>query len=159
MAPTMGAVTTGFFSTQARATWAMGDATSFRYLRNHVDDGSVALTEEPSAHRIVVKALGVFTPRSGQSSLNQRPPWNASHTLVGEQPEHLPLLLALHRVVEVLHGHELRPTAELGDMLHLGELPGPHRRGADIASLPALTTSWSASRVSSIGVFGSNRWI
>ena len=35
----------------------------------------------------------------------------------------------------VLHGDEAGPAVPLGDVEHLGELPGVHRRGADIAGL------------------------
>ncbi len=70
--------------------------------------------------------------------LCQRAPRNASYALIGKQPEHLALLLALHQVVQILHGHELGPAVQLGDVLHLGELPGPHRRGTEVAGLASL---------------------
>lgn len=38
----------------------------------------------------------------------------------------------------VLHGHELRPAVPLGGVLHLGELPGVHRTGPDVADLARL---------------------
>ena len=37
----------------------------------------------------------------------------------------------------VLHRYEARPAAPLGRVLHLGELPCPHARGADVAHLAA----------------------
>jgi len=58
--------------------------------------------------------------------------------LVGEQAEHLALFLALHQVVLILHGDEPCPPVQVGRILHLGELPSPHRRGADVASLAGL---------------------
>jgi hypothetical protein len=48
---------------------------------------------------------------------------------------------------------------EFGNVLHLSELPRPHRRRAEVADLFALTTSCSASIVSSMGVAGSKRCI
>lgn len=38
----------------------------------------------------------------------------------------------------VLHADKLGPAVHLGAKLHLGELPRPHRAGADIAHLAAL---------------------
>jgi hypothetical protein len=55
---------------------------------------------------------------------------NAAPALVRQEAEHLALLFALQQVVLVLHGNELRPAVQLGSVLHLRKLPGPHRRRA-----------------------------
>ena len=136
--PTMGAVTTGFFSTQARATCAIGDAASLGDLLYGVDDGPVAVDVESSPDWIDVEALACVRPRAGQAALGKRAVRDAADSLVGEQAEHLALFLALHQVVLVLHGDEPGPAVQVGDVLHLGELPGPHRRGADVAGLAGL---------------------
>jgi hypothetical protein len=57
---------------------------------------------------------------------------------VGEQAEHLALLLPRQQVVLILHGHEGRPAVAVGRVLHGGELPGPHRGGAEVADLAGL---------------------
>src|SRR5580704_17545175 len=38
----------------------------------------------------------------------------------------------------VLHGHEAGPAAEVGEIERLGELPGVHGRGTDVADLAGL---------------------
>lgn len=40
---------------------------------------------------------------------------------------HLAFFLAIAEVVEVLHGGELRPVVEFGEVLEGGELGRPHR--------------------------------
>ena len=49
-----------------------------------------------------------------------------------------PFLLTLDQVVLVLHRDEQGPTVQVSGVLHLGELPGIHRRRAEIADLPRL---------------------
>ena len=55
---------------------------------------------------------GLLPPRPGQPALGQRAPRDAADALVGEQAEHLPLLLALHEAVLVLHRHEPGPAVQ-----------------------------------------------
>jgi hypothetical protein len=62
-----------------------------------------------------------------------RPAAARHHVLVGEQAEHLALLLAGQQAVLVLHGDERGPAEGGGGVLHLGEAPSPHpmrRRGS-----------------------------
>ena len=56
-------------------------------------------------------------------------PWSS------QSGQHLPLLLAVEQVVVVLHGDEAGPAVQVGDVLGLGELPGVHRGGAEVAGL------------------------
>jgi hypothetical protein len=60
--PTMGAVTTGFFSTQASATCAIGHAAGLGDLLYGVDDGLVAVDVKAAPNWIDVEALRVFAP-------------------------------------------------------------------------------------------------
>src|SRR3954467_6479103 len=115
-----------------------GNAASLGCALDRVHYCSVALAEEPLPNSVMIKALGVLTPRSCKPSLCQWTPGKAADRLIGEQSEHLALFLALHQVVQVLHGYELGPAVQLGDVLHLRKLPGPHRRGADVAGLACL---------------------
>jgi hypothetical protein len=76
-----------------------GNATSLRYALDRIHDGSVTLAEEPLTNWVMIKALGVFPPRSSELSLCQRTPGNAANTPIGEQPKHLPLLVVILAVL------------------------------------------------------------
>ena len=54
------------------------------------------------------------------------------------EADHLALFFAIEQVVVVLHGDEARPAVEVGEIERLGELPGVHGRGADVADLAGL---------------------
>ena len=49
------------------------------------------------------------------------------------EAHHLALFFAVEEVVVVLHGDEAGPAVEVGEIEGLGELPGVHGRGADVA--------------------------
>ena len=73
-------------------------------------------------------------PVAGQHPARERAPGDDPHALIDALRDHLPLLLAIDEVVVILHRHEAGP----GDRLGLGELPGPHAAGADVAGLARL---------------------
>lgn len=52
----------------------------------------------------------------------------------------------------VLHGAEVVPTVALGDLLHVLKLAAYTAEAPSAGTLPALTRSFGASMVSSIGV-------
>ena len=114
------------------------DTASFRDLLYRIDDWPVTLDVVASTDLINVKALRVLTPGPGKPSLGERAPGNAANSLIGKEAEHFALFLTLHQVVLVLHADELRPAMKLGRLLHLGELPSPHRRRADVACFAGL---------------------
>src|SRR5215216_3376286 len=114
------------------------DTASLRNLLDRLDDGPVALDVVPAADGVDIEALGVFAPSPGEPALRKGAVRNASYSLVTEQAEHLPLFLALHQVVLVLHRHKPGPTVQVSGVLHLGELPSPHGRRTDVASFPSF---------------------
>src|ERR1039458_2744698 len=98
--------------------------------------------------RLVVQVVGelvaagarrqpIALARAGarQHTPRERTPRDHADPLLDALRDHLPLLLAVDEVVMVLHRDETSPAAQLGDMLGLGELPGEHAAGADVASL------------------------
>src|SRR2546421_9665089 len=78
--------------------------------------------------------------------------------LVAER-QHLPLLFAVDEVQVILHRAEAGPPLLLGDVQRLLELPRDMAEAPMYRALPAFTTSCSASIVSSMGVWSSQRWI
>ena len=137
----MGAVTTAFCATQASATWAratprpsaMAPTAS---IMAWSDSRACVYSVLPNSS-LSWRAVGRH-PLAGQAAARQRAPGDHPHALVSAQRQHLALFLAVEQVVVVLHGDEARPAVALGDVLGLGELPGMHRRGPDVARLAAL---------------------
>ena len=80
----------------------------------------------------------LLVPRPGQSPAGERAPGEHADPLGEAEADHLPLLLAIEQVVVVLHRDEPRPAVEVGQVERLAELPGEHRRGADVAGLARL---------------------
>src|ERR1019366_5007660 len=70
-----------------------------------------------------------------QHTPGERAPRDHADPLLDALRDHLPLLLAVYEVVMIMHGDETSPAIALGDMLGLGELPGEHAAGADVAGL------------------------
>lgn len=62
------------------------------------------------------------------------------------------LVLPVGQAVVVLHGAEVVPTGALGDFLHVLKLAAYMAEAPSAGTLPALTRSFGASMVSSIGV-------
>ena len=137
--PTMGAVTTGFFATQARATWARETCRSRAT--------SATRSTMTRSARFVVQALtegvgfgpvGLHVPVPGQLPARQRAPRQDADGLIGTQRVHLALLLAIDEVVVVLHRDETGPTVLALQVERLAELPCVHGGGAEVADLAAL---------------------
>lgn len=126
MAATIGAATTGWASTQASATCAIDTPCPSNALHG-VNDRLVATIEELAAHRVDSRTVGLLPEWASQPPFGEGTPWEAGYALVRKEPEHLALLFPLDQAVLVLHGHKPRPAAQLGGVLHLGELPGRHR--------------------------------
>ena len=132
VAPTIGATTAGWRGDPGqRDLWAAErrarSATSAARRRRSPDRSSLVQVRPNSS--VSLRAV-VAVPRPGQAAAGQRAPRDDADALVDAQRQHLPLLLAVEQVVVVLHGDEPGPAVALGDVLRLGELPGPHRRGA-----------------------------
>lgn len=112
-------------------------------LPDRVDDGAVrvlVLAVQRLAELVGVgtRAGALRVPRAGDLAARERAPRDDTDAGVLAERVHLALLLALEQVVLVLHAHEGRPAVQLGDVLHLGELPCPHARRADVPGLPGL---------------------
>src|SRR6266699_882017 len=107
-------------------------------MLDRVGDGLVVVGQDPAGDVVGIAARGLLTPGAGKTAPGEGAPRDRSDTLVGEQAEHLALLLALHEAVLVLHRDEPGPAVQTGQVLHLGELPGPHGRRAEVADLPGL---------------------
>ena len=103
-----------------------------------VDDGLVVGAVERLAELVGLAAGRRGVPVAGQPAAGQRAPRDDADAQVGAQRQHLPLLLAVEQVVVVLHRDERRPPVGDRRVLGLGELPGVHRRGADVAGLAGL---------------------
>ena len=104
--------------------------------------------DDIEVRRLVVEVVGegvgaragrvtptVTRPVPRQHPARQGAPRNAPHPLVEAERNHLALLLAVDQVVVVLHGDEPGPAVRLGGVLRLGELPGEHAAGPDVARL------------------------
>ena len=105
-------------------------------------------------HRPPVQALGPITIlalgtrcgafieatliRPGENTSGQRRPGGQRHPGLHTIRVHLALFLTVDEVVVVLHRDELRPPVFLCGQLQLGELPGEHRRAAQVEHLPGL---------------------
>ncbi len=95
----------------------------------------------------------VGVPVARQAAAGQRAPRDDADALVAAQRQHLALLLAVEQVVGgSASTDEPRPAVLVGRVQRLRELPGVHRRRADVARLAGLHDVVSASSVSSIGV-------
>ncbi len=91
----------------------------------------------------LVARVGPGTRRGGvpgprQPAPRQRAPRDHADALVGAEREHLPLGFSVDEVVVVLHRYEPGPAVQVGQVQGLGELPGVHGRGSDVADLPGL---------------------
>ena len=80
----------------------------------------------------------LLVPGTCQPTPCQRAPRDDPDTHVLAQGKHLPLFLAVEEVVVVLHRREPGPAVEGRGVQRLGELPGVHRRGADVQGLARL---------------------
>ena len=141
VAPTIGAVTAGLWKSHASATCARRDAALGRDLPEPVDDRLVelGLRVERVAERVGLGAqrqrLVVPAAVPGQSAACERAPRHDRDSLVDALRDHLPLLLAVHQVVVVLHRDEPCPAVPCRDRLGLRELPRVHAARADVARL------------------------
>jgi hypothetical protein len=75
---------------------------------------------------------------AGKEAAGKRAPRNEADALGAAQRDHLPLLLAIDEVVVILHAHDPGEAKPLGGGEHPGELPGVHRRCADVERLAGL---------------------
>src|SRR5674476_1536941 len=119
------------------------DGTGLGNRLNRVDDVLVAVEEERAAVKVSVRVLAPparrrVAPGASHAATSQRAPRDAVHALEVQEREHLALLLAHDQAVLVLHRDEAGPAAEVGRVLHRGELPRVHAGGADVAHLPGL---------------------
>ena len=137
----IGAVTVGWRSSQAMATWA--GVTSRRSAISHravhdreVRVGEVQLVRELVSSGALRVSPAVASSVAGQEPARQRAPRNDPDAFVLAQLEHFALLLAIDEVVVILHGDEPRPAARVRQVQRLGELPGRHTGRAQVASLP-----------------------
>ena len=81
-------------------------------------------------------ALGAFgLPGAGQAAARQGTPGNDADAFGLAKRNHLALFFAIEQVVVILHGNKTGPAVQFGEIERLGELPGVHGRGADIAHL------------------------
>ena len=112
VAPMIGAVTAGFDSSQAIATWA---GVSPRAAATFSSASSTAW----SAGRLIagvrahgrLRARGAGLAVAGQHAAGQRAPGDQADALLQAERVHLPLLLAIEQVVVVLHHREPRAAA------------------------------------------------
>ncbi len=84
-------------------------------------------------------ALGGFgVPRAGEAAAGEGAPGDDADAFGFAEAHHLALFFAVEEVVVVLHGDEAGPAVEVGDIECLGELPGVHGGGADVADFAGL---------------------
>src|SRR5690606_36532674 len=107
-------------------------------LADPFDDHTILGHVEHLAELVGLGPGGRLVPLAREAPASERTPRDHSDALVGAEWHHLALLLAVEEVVVVLHADELGPAVGLGDVLRLAELPGPHRRRADVARLAGL---------------------
>src|ERR1700674_3260813 len=98
------------------------------------------LVVQPLGVVVAVRAAGLAQALAaaaiaGQEAAGEGTPWDDPESLLAAERQHLPLLLAIDQVVVVLHGDEAGPTMPVGEIERLGELPGVHARGAEVAGL------------------------
>src|SRR4051812_18730413 len=108
----MGASTTGCFSTQAIATWAIDTprVSAMRWMASTIALSVSSHSGRPSksAFELLLARFVLWSPRACGDTPGQRAPGDAADALVCEQGEHLALLLAVEHAVLVLHGYEAR---------------------------------------------------
>jgi hypothetical protein len=113
----------------------------------------VLILSTPPELFAVLKAQGLLACRTSELAAAERTPGDDTDAVEFAVCVHLALLLAVEEVVLVLHADELGPTVLkgecksqpgkeslrntylLGDVVVVGELPGPHRTSTDIADL------------------------
>ena len=79
-------------------------------------------------------ALGCFgLPGAGEFAAGEWAPGDDADAFGFAEAHHLALFFAVEEVVVVLHRDEARPVVEVCDVEGLGELPGVHGGGADVA--------------------------
>ena len=76
-----------------------------------------------------------FCPIAGEITAGERAPRNQRNTLVYAQRIHLALFFSVDQVVVVLHGDKPMPAILFGRIERLGELPGGHAAGSEVAHL------------------------
>src|SRR5208337_1981840 len=136
----IGAVTKGLDSTQASATTAGLVPELLRRLDHALADRLVLARAEAERH---AERIGAAAHRRGlgadpgarEIAARHRRPRDDRDPFERAERHHLALLLAIDEVVVVLHRDEFRMTPGAGDVDHARELPGVHRRGADIERL------------------------
>ena len=79
--------------------------------------------------------LSLCVPGPRQPPAGQRAPGDHADSLGGTKAHHLPLFLAVEEIVKVLHRDEPRPAVAVGQVKRLAELPGIHRRCAQVPGL------------------------
>ena len=102
-------------------------------MTRSVDSSYRVLPKVSVSDRLVVSPQGRVSATAGQ-----RAPRDDPDALVGAERVHLPLLLAVEQVVVVLHRDEAVPAVDPLQVERLGELPGVHRRGAEVAHLAGV---------------------
>ena len=162
----IGAVTPGWCNTQASAICAFDTPCVRGQFAHSIDDREIrVLIIEIVSVVIGFRAGGLavsFVGRptiAGQKAARQRAPGDDADSLGSAERDHFALFFAIDEIVVILHRDESAQVEPVGRVQHVCELPGKHRRSADIERLAGRTTSSSAPSVSSIGVSGSKRWI
>ena len=139
VAPTIGAVIAGLLSSQASAIWARGTPRCSAICPKR----STTLRSASSvcAYRLLPELVGFIAfgafglPGAGQAAARERAPGNDADAFGLAKRNHLALFFAIEQVVMILHGNKTRPAVQVGEIERLGELPGVHGRGADVAHL------------------------
>lgn len=96
------------------------------------------LPHEPLPLPLTPLALPKRLPRPRQEAHGDRTPRNPPHAELLARRVHFALLLAVARVVQVLHRDELGPPVHARRVLVLEQLVRPHRRRPDIPHLARL---------------------
>ena len=76
-----------------------------------------------------------FCTVAGEITAGERTPRNQRDPLVYAQRIHFALFLTIDQVVVVLHGDKTMPAVLFGRIERLGELPGGHAAGSEVAHL------------------------
>jgi hypothetical protein len=101
----------------------------------HLAIGVGGLRIERAAEAVGLRARARRVPVARQPAAGERAPRDDGDALVAAQRQHLALLLAVEQVDVVLHRLEAGPAVRLGHVQRLRELPGEHRRRADVQGL------------------------
>ena len=140
VAPTMGAVMTGLAEHPGQGHLGPGHAraapaTSPRRSTTLRSASSVRAYRLLPNWSVSSRRVALALPGPGQAAAGQGAPGDHADALGPAERQHLPLLLAVEQVVVVLHGDEAGPAVAVGEVERLGELPGVHGGGAEVAHL------------------------